>query len=225
MTAIGAASRFYQVVMKTSKKIFWIIIFAIAFAFVESTVVLYLRGLYYPEGFALPLKPIDANRLGIELVRELATILLLVAVGMLTGRTAWNRFGYFMIAFGLWDIFYYVWLKVSINWPASILDWDVLFLIPLPWIGPVVAPAMISVLMVIAGLLIIRQEEGGNPFHPPRSAWVLCVLGTIFILYSFMRDTNATLHFQTPEPYRWELFGIGTILYVAAILLSFPRRQ
>lgn len=202
----------------------WVTLFAIAFAFVESSVVVYLRGLYYPGGFSFPLKPIDSHRLGIELVRELCTIVVLAAVGMLAGRTRWQRFGFFMIAFALWDLFYYVWLKLSINWPKTLLDWDILFLIPLPWIGPVIAPVLISIFMIIAGVLIIRREEREGSFRPSKVVWTSAIVGTVIILYSFMLDTNATLHLQMPNPYRWEMLGVGSAAYVLSCVLAFRRK-
>jgi hypothetical protein len=68
----------------------------------------------------------------VELVREGATLVMLLTLGMLAGRTWRTRFGYSAIAFGVWDIFYYVFLKLISDWPKSVLDWDILFLLPLP---------------------------------------------------------------------------------------------
>ena len=42
---------------------------------------------------------------------------MLLTVGMLAGRTWQTRLGYSAIAFGVWDIFYYVFLKVIYDWP------------------------------------------------------------------------------------------------------------
>ena len=88
--------------------LFWTCLFAIAFAFVESSVVVYLRAIYYPDGFTFPLRLIEQEHLFVEILREAATIIMLVAVGFLAGRTGWQRFGFFLICFGVWDIFYYV---------------------------------------------------------------------------------------------------------------------
>ncbi len=200
-------------------------LFSVTFAFVEAAVVIYLRTLYYPEGFAFPLKLISADHLVVELAREFATIVMLATAGMLAGRTRWQRFAYFIIAFGLWDIFYYVWLKVAINWPASLFEWDILFLIPLPWIGPVIAPVLISTLMIVAGLFILRWEESGVSFKPPRSAWVLSVAGSAIILYSFMWDIEAGLRAALPEPYRYELLVMGLLCYGAAMMLAFRLKR
>src|SRR3972149_9492425 len=138
------------------KKILWVMIFAVAIALVESAVVVYLRELHYPEGFRFPLKLIIDKTVIVELYREIATVIMLLSIGALVGKIFWERFAYFLIAFGVWDIFYYVWLKVAIGWPVSILDWDILFLIPVPWIGPVIAPVLVSLLMIVAGVRILR---------------------------------------------------------------------
>ena len=202
------------------RKIFWILVFSIAMALVEAAVVAYLRALYYPEGFAFPLKLITAGHLIVELGRETATIFMLVSVAALIGKRFWEKFAYFIICFGLWDIFYYLWLKLVLGWPSSLLDWDILFLIPLPWIGPVIAPVSIAIMMILAGLLIIALYKGGYDFRPSFLTWVLTIIGTLTILYSFMRDTGAGLHQQMPLPYRYDLLIAGEILYVLALFLA-----
>lgn len=207
------------------KVLFWITFFAIAFAFVESSVVVYLRALYYPQGFSLPLKVISPQHIVIELAREFSTIVMLVAVGALAGATRWQKFSYFMIAFGVWDIFFYAWLKVCINWPVSLLDWDILFLLPVPWIGPVLAPALISILMIVGGVFIIKKEAEDGKFHPTKVLWLLSILGTAIILYSFMYDLDATIRLQVPQPYRYELLAIGLVLYLAGMAAAFRKEK
>ena len=83
--------------------------------------------------------------------REAATLVMLLGVAMLAGTDRWDRIALFCIAFGVWDIAYYVWLWVFLRWPPSLLTWDVLFLIPVPWVGPVVAPVIVSVVMIVGG--------------------------------------------------------------------------
>ncbi|HWP83419.1 MAG TPA: hypothetical protein VNN76_12290 [Bacteroidota bacterium] len=203
-----------------SKRILWVSLFAITFAFVEASVVVYLRSLYYPEGFSFPLKIIPPHHLSVELARELSTIIMLVAVGILAGTTRWQKFAYFMVAFGVWDIFYYVWLKTTLDWPSSVSDWDVLFLIPIPWIGPVIAPLAISLLLIGAGVMILRIESAGVAFRPPPIAWVFSLIGTVICLYTFMQDTDASLRQVTPKPYPYWLIGVGVASYLVAIVLS-----
>jgi len=206
--------------MNRKRKLTEIVIFAIAFAFVESAVVTYLRAIYYPQGFSFPLRMLGTSHVFVELAREFATIVMLVLIGTLAGSTRWQKFSYFLIAFGVWDIFYYVWLKVILNWPATLFDWDILFLIPLPWIGPVIAPVLISLVMIVGGLLIIREEELGRTFHPPVLSWLVSAFATVVVLFTFMRDTGATLHSQQPQPYLYVVFVPAILLYLLAMILG-----
>lgn len=204
--------------MTLYRRVLWVALFGTAFAFVESSVVVYLRALYYPEGFAFPLKLVSAQHLTVELAREFFTLLMLTAVGIIAGTTRWSRFAYFAVAFGVWDLFYYVWLKVLLNWPSSLLEWDILFLLPIPWIGPVVAPVMISFLLICSGLVIIRHEMLGNLFAPGKVVWLLAIVGTVLILLSFMMDIDASVRMQMPKPYHYELLAFGIACYIGGII-------
>lgn len=203
---------------KEPRRILWVVLFSVAMAVVEAAIVVYLRQLYYPEGFGFPLKLIDLTTFVIELTREAATVIMLCAVGTLAGRCFWERFAYFLLAFGVWDIAYYLWLKIFVNWPASLFDWDILFLLPLPWIGPVIAPCSIAVIMIAIGLAIIRLHARGLGFRPTCLSWILVLAATGILLYSFMHDLPATLHFQWPQPYLYGLLIISDILYIIAYI-------
>jgi hypothetical protein len=164
-----------------------VIVFAIAMAWVESAVVYYLRTMvdriqpYQPD--PLPL----VGRMGpVELVREAATMIMLLTVGMLAGRNWRTRFAYSAIAFGVWDIFYYVFFKAICGWPHSLMDWDVLFLLPLPWWGPVWAPMAIALLMIIWGTLVTQFET--DSIRPLRRLWLVNFSGVAIALYVFMAD-------------------------------------
>ena len=209
--------------IKLIKKITWVTVFSVSMAFVEAAVVVYLRTIYYPDGFEFPLRPITDNMIGVELLREFATILMLCSIAVLAGKRLWERFAYFLFCFGVWDIFYYIWLKVLLDWPSSIFDWDILFLIPLPWIGPVIAPVSISLLMVIFGFFIIYSFYKGYDFKPTLTSRILVLVGTAFILFSFMRDTDAALHQQLPQPYWYGFLLIGELLYVTAFMISYLK--
>lgn len=205
------------------RKVFWIIIFGISMALVEAAIVVYLRAIYYPTGFLFPLVKIETSHLIIEIGREAATIFMLISVAALSGKKFWEKFSYFLICFGIWDIFYYIWLKITIGWPSSVFDWDILFLIPLPWIGPVIAPATIAIMMIFAGLAIIILYKREYEFQPSLASWVLTITGTLVILYSFMRDTGAGLHQHLPLPYIYEALIAGEVLYLLAFLLAWKN--
>jgi hypothetical protein len=210
-----------------SAKTRWLIVvlFAAAMAWVESAVVYYLRTMldriepYQPN--PLPI----LGRLGMaEVVREMATLVMLITVGRLAGQGKRSRLGYALIAFGVWDILYYVFLKVLTDWPRSLLDWDILFLIPLPWWGPVLAPMLISGLMILWGTLVSRDEL---PDHPITSSWItvaLASLGVVLALYVFMADSLRVMHRggdalrqMLPVWFNWPLFSASLLLMAAPV--------
>jgi hypothetical protein len=195
-------------------------------AWVESAVVFYLRSMmdriepYQPN----PL-PVIGGFARVELPREMATLIMLFAVGMLAGRTWRARFGYALIAFGVWDIFYYVFLKVICGWPNTLLDWDVLFLLPLPWWGPVLAPILISLLMILWGTLTSQFELHRTPVLANWRVWVLNLLGVGLALYVFMADTLAVsrqgleaIRIMLPENFNWILFCVALLLMAMPLL-------
>jgi hypothetical protein len=198
----------------------WVAVFSIAFAFVEASVVIYLRALYYPGGFAFPLRQIPADYLRVEVVREAATIIMLGTIGFIAGSKPWERFGFFLFAFGVWDIGFYAWLLGTIGWPGSLFDWDILFLIPLPWIGPVIAPVTISLLMTVCGIVAVLRSTGGRHIRTGALSWTLGAIGTTLILYSFMADTDAGVGGALPAPYHYAPFAGGVCAYIAGFLLA-----
>ncbi|MCB0771654.1 MAG: hypothetical protein KDC00_14745, partial [Flavobacteriales bacterium] len=155
-------------------------------AFLESAVVVYLRALYYPSGFDFPLVPMDTSLVTIEVLREFATMIMLLAPAALVSRSALERFAWFCYGFGVWDIFYYIWLKVLLDWPSDLGTFDLLFLIPAPWVGPVWAPCIVSIGLILVALLILY----GASLDPRRtfalSTWVYLVLGALAMILSFV---------------------------------------
>jgi len=169
----------------TSKRFLWVSAYAIAMAFLEAVAVAYIRKLLYITQDHVSLGPYVRMEVG----REVATIVMLVAVGWMAGRKRPDRLAYGLFAFGLWDIWYYVWLKVLLGWPARLLDWDILFLIPLRWWGPVLSPVLIAALICVTAVLaVVRMERGERlGITPARVATVL--VGGLLALYVFMSDS------------------------------------
>ena len=208
------------------KRLGIVLIFAIAMAWVESAVVVYLRT---PIGRVEPYQanplPISADFGWIEVAREAATLVMLLTVGWLAGQTWRGRLGYSMVAFGAWDIFYYIFLVPMCGWPHSLLDWDVLFLIPLPWWGPVLSPVLIALLMIIGGVLAALGEQDRKPAWPRWWAWVLNGFGIGLALYTFMeaalqviRDGENAIRQVLPVTFNWPLFGLALALLAVPIV-------
>lgn len=141
------------------RAIFPVTFFAIAMGFLESAVVVYLRAIYYPEGFSFPLKIIEGTVAYTEILRETATLVMLITVAILTARSWLIRFAWFIYMFAIWDIFYYLFLWILLGWPDSLFTWDVLFLIPTTWVGPVLAPVVNSLTMILLALAIILADR------------------------------------------------------------------
>ena len=222
--------------MKTSAdKIIALVIFSIAMAALESAVVVYLRELYYPNGFTVAFKLIDEHILLVEIARELATLIMLASIAYLIGHTRSDRFAYFLLSFAVWDIFYYVWLKVFINWPASIIDWDILFLIPITWLAPVLAPVICSLTMIVLAAVILKNSKT-KIFTGPFLFFL--IMGCMLVLFTFMKDYGSLLlsagsfsayvHLiqsktfvaseYAPASYNWLVFWIGEISICASII-------
>lgn len=195
------------------KNTLWVLLFfSLSMAYLEASVVVYLRELFYPEGFRFPLKLLPSRIFLIEIGREAATIVMVIAVGMVTGKTRWSKFSCFMFVFGVWDIFYYLWLKVLIDWPSSLLEWDILFLIPLPWIGPVMAPMIVAASMAGAALVILFMEEKGVSFCIKKRELFFVALGASTILLSFLWDAGMAMEQGIPKKFQWGIFGFGEFL-------------
>ncbi len=200
-----------------------VVIYAVAMAWVEAAVVYYLRTMVDRidphQANPLPL----VGRLGdAELVREAATLLMLLAVGALAGRNWRGRLGYAALAFGFWDIFYYFFLKILCGWPNSLFDWDVLFLLPLPWWGPVLAPMLISGLMITWGTLVNVEDTPTIKKGADRIAYVLSGLGVLLALYLFMADTlrvslegAEAVRNVFPTVFHWAWFSAALVLMSA----------
>jgi hypothetical protein len=210
--------------MRARRLLPWLVTYAVAMAYVESAVVVYLRALYYPHGFAFPLAPLPPGMAAIEIGREAATLVMLIGVAMLAGRERWERCLAFCVSFGVWDLFYYVWLWLLLRWPPSLFTWDVLFLIPVPWTGPVVAPVVVSVLLVVGGLLLWRKGARGEPVRFPIPLRMLALTGALLVLGSFVLDFRLVLRQMEPPPFRWGLFGTGVSLGVAALVLALRKQ-
>ncbi len=220
-----------------NKKILLVTIFAIAMGFLEAIVVVYIRELYYPEGFSFPLELLSPRIFAIELVREFSTMIMLLSIGFLIGRSALEKFSWFLFSFGVWDIFYYVALKLFLDWPESLLTWDILFLIPITWLGPVLAPLICSLTMIFFALTVFTRSQA--PIKIYKVFWYLIFMGAILIFSSFIIDytilligegyfsrggpsllepgfTKAMLNY-IPEKFQWGLFLAGELLIIFSI--------
>ena len=216
-------------------------IFAIAMGFLEAIVVVYLREIFYPLGFDFPLTILSPSMYSVELLREAATLIMLALIGIIAGKNSLQKFSYFIYCFGVWNIFYYVGLKSLLNWPPSLLTWDILFLIPVPWVGPVLAPVICSLTMIFLAICLIYTQEKGYEVSLTYREWSLISIGALIIFYSFIQDYtniiieggflknvwtlrtnenfNQLISEFIPTCFNWIMFSAGEILILLSIVL------
>jgi hypothetical protein len=198
--------------------------------FLEGAVVIYLRELYYPEGFSFPLVLMNDTIALVELFREVATVIMLVGIGILAGRTTNQRLSFFLMSFAIWDIFYYVFLWLVLDWPQSLMDWDILFLVPVPWVGPVITPILITITMLALSVVLLKREAGMSKIE-----WSLIVTGSLVVVLSWtlefqqynntVGDALKAVATYIPQSFPWIIFSVGEILLVTAIYLFWRRTR
>ncbi|HEX5227960.1 MAG TPA: hypothetical protein VFW44_09630 [Bryobacteraceae bacterium] len=210
-------------------------LFGISFGYVEAAVVVYLRAIYDPIRARLhpgrapndlfPLitpqqlaasGPENTRRLAIEIGREACTIVMLGAVALAVARNLQQWFAAFVIVFGVWDISFYAFLKLLIHWPESLSTWDILFLIPLPWVGPVWAPVLVALTMIVCGIISLRAGGiGGGVAH-----WTGILAGALVMVIAFVWDFRNTMSGGLPNPFNWPLFLLGEAIALSAFLAA-----
>ena len=217
-----------------------LLLFGVSFGCMEAAVVVYLRGLYEPlhqrlyparalhDLFPLPpweeLTAADAPYrawLVTELAREAATLVMLAAVALAVARNVREWFAAFLVAFGMWDVFYYVFLRALLGWPESLLDWDLLFLLPLPWAAPVLAPVLVALVMITVGGMLLRRPVRLRCGH-----WLAAGVGGLLLVLAFCWDHRNLTAGGMPNPFHWPLFaaglGVGLLAFVHAVQRTEP---
>ena len=196
----------------------WVL--ALAFGWIEASVVVYLREIHAREmslhgtnffaGLQVTLVSLPNHLVALEMAREAWTIVLLGAVAWLAGRRPAERAGAFLLAFGAWDLTYYAVLKFVAGWPDSIRAWDILFLIPLPWVAPVWAPISVATLFVIAGTYLFSTAD-----HERRYQWAdggVLAASAFLTIAAFLAESSAAVDHRTPERFASWLFWAGVVL-------------
>jgi hypothetical protein len=191
-----------------------VIVFAVAMAYLESAVVVYLAAaLDGRAGEIFPLRPAlgSGSLVAIEVGREAATLVMIGAVGALVGRSPVERLAWSAVVFGTWDIAYYAWLNVFSGWPPSPGTTDLLFLIPVPWVGPVWSPVAVSVALIGFGLAAARVERSGRSLVLARLHWAAGLAGGAIVILSWTIDSGRVIDGGLPGPYPWPVFVAGML--------------
>jgi hypothetical protein len=214
--------------------------------YLETAVVVYLRAILYPEGFNFPLVTMDQQLAVTEIFREAATIIMLAGIGFLAGRNGSERFAWFIYSFAIWDIFYYVFLKLLLNWPESLMTWDILFLIPVTWVGPVIAPVLVSFTMIVLAVLILRANQHSAHVKISAGEWGFLISGSVVLIVAFTWDysrfmlqhhsfseiwsqpQNELFKLSTtyvPKSFNWFIFIAGELLILTGIFSFYKRTK
>lgn len=195
-----------------------VVAFGVAMGFLEAAVVVYLRAALEIVPSAVPAH--DPATLGtfetVEVAREAATIVMIASIGWLAGRRPLERLAWAAVAFGTWDIVYYLGLRLTIGWPPDLLAWDVLFLIPSPWVGPVWAPIIVSTALVGFGLAAARRLRMERPVVAGPIRALAAVGGGVLVIAGFLVDAERVLAGAVSTWPGWPLFAVGMALAVAA---------
>jgi hypothetical protein len=197
--------------------------FAVAMAWIEAASVFYIRALVDRiEPYQADPLPINRALGNVESWREAATLVMIAALGVLAGRTWRSRAGYMALTFGAWDIFYYVFLHFISGWPRTLLDWDILFLLPLPWWGPVLAPVSIALVMIVWGTLATQSGDGATdaPWAKALACIGIVLALTVFTIDSWraVLDGRAALLQVLPTTFNWPLFWVALLLMASPVV-------
>jgi len=164
-----------------------LLLLASAFGVVEAAVVVGLRHIADPTGAGQnALVPLPPGLLRLEQVREAATLVLLVSAAGLAGSSRLARAAAFLVLFGVWDLVYYLVLRLVLGWPARLTDWDVLFLLPVPWYAPVYAPVVVAATMLGCGLVVLHEIHSRGAFEVRAVHVAGVAAGALAILASFI---------------------------------------
>jgi hypothetical protein len=219
-------------------------LFGVSFAFVEASIVTYLRHVWEPLHSRLfpdapgdsifPIIRVDQwqaegpshmRLLWTELAREAATLVMLGSVAMASAQNMRQWFAGFMIAFGVWDIFFYVFLKVIVDWPESLVTWDLLFLLPVPWVGPVCSPVLVSLAMITAGVMILWRESMDRPVPLGWPQIMGIGVGGLVVIVAFCWDWRNIMAGGEPNTFHWPMFLGGLGIGLATFMHAFCAQQ
>jgi hypothetical protein len=195
-------------------------ILALAFGWIEASAVVYLReiavreaslaGASYLPNLQVTLLSLPGYLVSLEMAREVCTILLLGAVAWLAGRCPADRAGAFLLSFGLWDLAYYGVLRLVVGWPDGPSAWDILFLIPLPWVAPVWAPITVATIFVVAGSYLFWTPDKAR-----RYGWVdagVLATSVLLTIAAFLFESGSVMDQRVPERFPVWLFWTGVAL-------------
>src|SRR5262249_25468315 len=224
------------------RRLFALACFGIVFGYVEAAAVVYIRAAIdpihhrlFPDRDPSDLFPLISaeqwshespatHMVFLEVSREVSTVLLTVVVALAVSQNVRQWFASFMLAFGVWDVFYYLWLRLLLGWPRTFGDWDLVLAFPLPWVGPVWAPLVVSGVMIATACVFFWCESSARPLRPQAIHWIAVLTGMLVTMASFWWDARSILANGVPEWFNWPLLLTGIMIGLAGFLHAVYRR-
>jgi hypothetical protein len=204
-------------------------VFALALALIEAAVVIYLRALSGSALFPLQdmLKAIGPQLHNLEVCREVATLLVLFVPAYLLQAPPTLRVVAYVLLFALWDLAYYGFLSLFLGWPNTLMTYDVLFLIPQPWIAPVLCPILVASTLALGTTAYLYLARNRAARTPSIGQGLGLFVGAVVMLVAFMWETGYYLKGGMPPRFAWWAFipGYGLMLLAGAHLLFQFSRQ
>ena len=219
-------------------------VLAAGLAFTEASVVVYLREvlvprrvIHFPEAVREPLPLLSYDELQgnteltgddhshllfTETAREITPLLVLLAAAVGFRRRRGEGAGFFLLGFAAWDILYYLALKILMDWPASLQTWDVLYLIPVPWVAPVWAPLAVSATLLIGGLILVCRPQRRISRRGRVCARLAMLVGAALVLGSFVLRWREAVG-SVPRAFDWTWFLAGWVLGTVGLLWMATR--
>jgi hypothetical protein len=134
---------------------------------------------------------------------------LLASAAWLAARCTRDFVGAFLLAFGIWDLVYYAALRVIVGWPETLCSWDILFLIPAPWMAPVWAPMIVAAVFVGVGTFFFQTPSREARYTMADLAVI--VLAATAIVLSFLVEWPFVTGPQPAPQFRQWLYWIGLL--------------
>lgn len=167
---------------------------------------------------------------------------MLITVAFICSKNAIHRFAYFLLSFAIWDLCYYIFLKILLNWPESIFTWDILFLIPIPWLGTGIGAVILSMLMLVFSFVLLKFKPETVQILITFPSLIKLVTGSLVTIFSFIINylifkaaspphlTSNTinsginmLNNYKPDEFYWWIYFTGVAILVWEIISIYRR--
>jgi hypothetical protein len=108
----------------------------------------------------------------------------------------------------------YAGLRLVSGWPEALGTWDILFLIPSPWVAPIWAPITITIasLFMIGGTYLYWTADRARRYRPADIGVLLAAAG--LTLAALLAGSNAVIDHRLPDHFPLWVFWSGVILGV-----------